>query len=834
MKTCDFVRGKLTEWDLCEVIQKFEDEDIDKETFLHLEESGSINILIPKIGPRVKFKKRLREYLQAQRIRQADIAEMDIDTNPVQEDSPEAEPTLFPWPPFSWECTPTSDIDSGSEMTEELIYPGATVTRGQGMLGVILFILRHCLTAAGTSDLMALLNYLIPNLAPALKYLSDKVPGLSIVFYCEHCQKYIGKNPDDGSCFHCQAEFNKASNMQSGHFFLSASLKDLLKDTLKNPSTKLLSKTVNYGPDIKDVMDGRMYQNLLRQGTLAADDLTLSLNCDGVPVFNSATYSIWPLQFTINELPYMQRKENVIVAGLWFGPEKPNMNTFLKPFVDECCDLACHPFQWRDSSGSLHSSKVFVLVCSSDAVARPLLRNCKQFNGEYGCDWCLHPGTMVRKGNGFMRCYQYDETKQIPRSNEMFRENAEQAQILSTPKNGVKGLSLLCMLPLFDIALGFVPEYMHSVLLGVSKQVMSLWMDPVNCMKPWYVGHKISEMDSCLLQLKPPSEITRPPRSLKCWEQWKAWEWQAFLLLYAIRVLPGIMNPVFLEHYFYLSFSIHILLQESLIQQDIELAHLYLVRFVKDMEVHYGKENVSFNCHQLIHLTESVQNWGPLWATSAFSFERNNGNLRSLLGNIKNNSQHIYQKLLDWQHIPRHFSSSVFNRHSDFNELLAKLSPVNDGSVPNRPFGKSWHLDLTESMKQVIEERLNRPLLVRSLEAFESFINGDVVYHSKKTDKTDCVVKLKSGCCGEIQMILLFRENCVCTSNCSCQAIPVIVFQLYNIQPGTMFCDVNLNSTFKRVERTDQHKAFFFSDIRCKCMSMDGCLVSLPNTYERY
>ncbi|KAK2893848.1 hypothetical protein Q8A73_016332 [Channa argus] len=214
MKTCDFVRGKLTEWDLCEVIQKFEDEDIDKETFLHLEESGSINILIPKIGPRVKFKKRLREYLQAQRIRQADIAEMDIDTNPVQEDSPEAEPTLFPWPPFSWECTPTSDIDSGSEMTEELIYPGATVTRGQGMLGVILFILRHCLTAAGTSDLMALLNYLIPNLAPALKYLSDK---------------------------------------------------DLLKDTLKNPSTKLLSKTVNYGPDIKDVMDGRMYQNLLRQ-----------------------------------------------------------------------------------------------------------------------------------------------------------------------------------------------------------------------------------------------------------------------------------------------------------------------------------------------------------------------------------------------------------------------------------------------------------------------------------------------------------------------------------------------------------------------------------------
>ncbi len=37
------------------------------------------------------------------------------------------------------------------------------------------------------------------------------------------------------------------------------------------------------------------------------------------------------------------------------------------------------------------------VVCSSDAIARPLLRNCKQFNGEYGCDWCLYPGDIISK-----------------------------------------------------------------------------------------------------------------------------------------------------------------------------------------------------------------------------------------------------------------------------------------------------------------------------------------------------------------------------------------------------------------------------------------------------
>lgn len=120
MEACDFVQDKLTEWDLSELIQRFEgkiyltvllwwahalywhelslfslvffvfllnttpiqypwcefhlnvcfpfllllDQGIDKETFLSLEESGNLNDLIPRTGPRVKFRKRLREYLQ--------------------------------------------------------------------------------------------------------------------------------------------------------------------------------------------------------------------------------------------------------------------------------------------------------------------------------------------------------------------------------------------------------------------------------------------------------------------------------------------------------------------------------------------------------------------------------------------------------------------------------------------------------------------------------------------------------------------------------------------------------------------------------------------------
>ncbi|XP_026016884.1 uncharacterized protein LOC113018025 isoform X1 [Astatotilapia calliptera] len=799
MEICHFVQEKLTEWHLSELIHRFEEEGIDKEAFLSLE-SGRINTLIPKIGPRVKFKRRLREYLQDLNRTHDDSADM-METSAEQEDSPEMEPNIFPQHLESSSASDTTDgkdrmqdhniypfqlesasaVDRGSDTSNEPICSWATVTQGQS-------------------------------------------PTTFTMFYCQECKNFMGNDPDS-CCSHCASVFNKASSIQNGNFFLYSSLKDLLKGILENHSAELLPKTVKDEHDnIKDVMDGMMYQNLLREGKLAADDLTLTWNFDEVPIFSTTRYSIWPLQFVINELPYTQRQENMIVAGFWFGQGKPHMNTFLKPFVDECCDLAQNPFQWRDSRGTLHSSKVFCLVCSSDAVARPLLRNCKQFNGEYGCDWCLHPGTVVPKGSGSMRSYRYDETKQASRSKNMFVEN--------TSEYGVKGMSLLSRLPLFDIVFGFVPEYMHSVLVGVTKQLIGLWLNSENSKKDWYVGQQISQMDSYLL--KPPSEMSRSLQSLKGRDSWKASDWRAFLLFYAVSVLPGILQPSFLQHFFCLSISIHILLQESVSQNDLQLAHENLVLFVRNMEELYGEENVSFNCHQLIHLADCVRNWGPLWATSAFSFERNSANLRALLSNINYNPQKIQDKFLRWQRLPSHLRSLVSNGNSP----LARISPVNETTDCYDLLGNSRHLDITGSIKLAIEELLNRPVSFRSVEAFDSFINRNTVYSVNHEETRDCVIKLKNGCYGEIQFIVRFKENCVCTSNCVCSAISVIVVQLFYIkrdaEDSRMIPDSASRTIFVEVERTTQLKAFFLRDVRCKCMYVDGWLVTLPNSYERY
>jgi len=134
--------------------------------------------------------------------------------------------------------------------------------------------------------------------------------------------------------------------------------------------------------------------------------LTLTFNCDGVPVFKSSSFSIWPILCTVNELPPNIRADHILMAGLWFGAGKPDMNVFLQPFILACTSLAEKGFSCSIPESNVRiSCKATVVVGVCDAVARPLMQNFKQYNGHYGCGFCLNAGETVEKGNGRTRVY---------------------------------------------------------------------------------------------------------------------------------------------------------------------------------------------------------------------------------------------------------------------------------------------------------------------------------------------------------------------------------------------------------------------------------------------
>lgn len=124
-------------------------------------------------------------------------------------------------------------------------------------------------------------------------------------------------------------------------------------------------------------MTDRCIKKLLKD----PDALSISFNCDGVPVFKSSNYSIWPLQAILNELPTKERIRNIFLLGLWFGSIKPVMTTFLHPFTEEMKKLASTGFNWIKAEKSILST-VYACICSADSVARCTLQNIKQFNGQ--------------------------------------------------------------------------------------------------------------------------------------------------------------------------------------------------------------------------------------------------------------------------------------------------------------------------------------------------------------------------------------------------------------------------------------------------------------------
>lgn len=113
-----------------------------------------------------------------------------------------------------------------------------------------------------------------------------------------------------------------------------------------------------------------MYRDILGKAILKKNDasFSLTLNPDGVPVFKSSTFSIWPILCFINELSPRLRKKNVILCDLWSGSAKPMVASFFKPFVEGARALNHPGFQWL-RKGCCISSYVYYLNCSCDSVA---------------------------------------------------------------------------------------------------------------------------------------------------------------------------------------------------------------------------------------------------------------------------------------------------------------------------------------------------------------------------------------------------------------------------------------------------------------------------------
>lgn len=103
----------------------------------------------------------------------------------------------------------------------------------------------------------------------------------------------------------------------------------------------------------------------------------------------------------------------------------------------------------------------------------------------------------------------------------------------------------MLQLPSFDIVSGVGIDAMHCVYLGVVKQLVGLWFNPKHSGQRWYCGNSVEKVDKRLLEIKPPSVITRIPRSiqhhLKFWKGIKIEISQSIFVLRTPFKLPSLL-----------------------------------------------------------------------------------------------------------------------------------------------------------------------------------------------------------------------------------------------------------------------------------------------------
>ena len=67
--------------------------------------------------------------------------------------------------------------------------------------------------------------------------------------------------------------------------------------------------------NIEDVYDGSLHQSKCGPGGFLSKEynLSLKLNTDGVAIFHSSQFGVWPLFFLVNELPPLLRYVNKMI-----------------------------------------------------------------------------------------------------------------------------------------------------------------------------------------------------------------------------------------------------------------------------------------------------------------------------------------------------------------------------------------------------------------------------------------------------------------------------------------------------------------------------------------
>ncbi len=411
-------------------------------------------------------------------------------------------------------------------------------------------------------------------------------------------------------------------------------------------------------------------------------EIRLSVNVDGLPVYrNPNSIGFWPILGNVDKFP-------VFLIGLYERRKKPVCpNNFLFDFVKEV--------RYLHKNGLTIDGETYRFVLSMmsmDAPALAWVTGIVSFSGYNSCSKCRIEGTSVivgknKKGRE-IRGIRFLDMNAAPRTNDDFRNHYHCSEDLHLPINANildgddpddfphhynnyyndnNGLdddeseydelwptdlhfdedelrkhhrhpTLLVKIPGFHLVNCIPLDYMHLVLEGVMKWLLNLWSTPglhgLVKADRLRISERLQAMKCNFTQ-----EFQRQCDNLENLPSWNATQYRSFLLYTGCVAVKGILDDARYHHFLILVMCMRILCcclddnsrRANLVTARANITRQWLRYFVQESISLYGENFAVYNVHNLIHIPDDYERFGPLDGYSAFRFESFLGRLKSLV-----------------------------------------------------------------------------------------------------------------------------------------------------------------------------------------------------------
>lgn len=441
---------------------------------------------------------------------------------------------------------------------------------------------------------------------------------------------------------------------------------------LQNYPSSMTQSTPTAGQVLRDFWDGSHYTKLKGQGYFN-DPRTLAFqfSTDGVSLVRQKNFSLWPIILINYNLPPTERvkTKNIIVLGFVPGPTHPkDMDSFLVPLVDEMLSLKRGIRSYDASKAEEFVLYAHITTVTGDFPAIAMLMRMKGPNGKYPCRYCKICGSYCKLSKHYYYPHTCDDIKAYCGSNLARSDMIKDMHLVAAAKRkelqtetGYSGLSILLQLEhSIYFPESFALDPMH-LLSNVSSLLYSHWTAGRGSTMPKSKFHDDDD-DEVPDEAEPeksyvlskaminalgdnikdsrgyvPTAIARSPRSIaKHQGSYKAKEWETFLFLFSTPLLLGRLPEYAMRHWQLLVSAFRLLYKNTNSHSEIDEVENLLQRFVVGYEkIYYNNDPERLKActsqiHSLLHLSENVRLFGPVFGFWQFPLERYVGTLERL------------------------------------------------------------------------------------------------------------------------------------------------------------------------------------------------------------